>query len=126
MQPDNRQDCDLDLSRAAYEQIKLIMENDYTMQDNFFRLKIGGKGCDGFTYELGFTEKDGEDLELKYEDLIILIDPFTFHYCKEGYIDFLLNPKTNEDGFIFVNKNEDKYHGKFFKDEEMVPDPLGK
>lgn len=126
MQPNNRQDCDLDLSRAAYEQIKLIMENDYTMQDNFFRLKIGGKGCDGFTYELGFTEKDDEDLELKYEDLIILIDPFTFHYCKEGYIDFLLNPKTNEDGFIFVNKNEDKYHGKFFKDEEMVPDHLGK
>ncbi|MCO4755071.1 MAG: hypothetical protein KC478_11360, partial [Bacteriovoracaceae bacterium] len=51
----------------------------------------------------------------------IILDPFTAHYCKEGSLDFLLNPKSNEDGFVFINFNEEKYHGKFFKDESMAP-----
>lgn len=117
----NRQDCEIDVSNAALSQIKLIQENDYTVQGKVFRLKIGGKGCDGFTYELGFSDQLSDDIILDFETVSIIIDPFAFHYCKDGYIDFLLNPKTNEDGFVFVNKNEDKYHGKFFKDDSMTP-----
>lgn len=124
MHPTNRKDCEIDLSNAAYKQIKLMLENDFTLNDHFFRLKIGGKGCDGFTYDTGFSIKHDDDIEVIYDDITILIDPFTMHYCKQGYLDFLLNPKNNEDGFIFVNNNEDKYHGKFFKDESMAPTHL--
>lgn len=121
MHPTNRKDCEIDLSHAAYKQIKLMQDNDFTLNGLHFRLKIGGKGCDGFTYDTGFSQKHDDDIELKYEDIIVLIDPFTLHYCQNGYLDFLLNPKNNEDGFIFVNHNEDQYHGKFFKDESMTP-----
>ena len=121
MLPDNRNDFDLRLSRAAYNQIKLIQENDFTLKGMKFRLKIGGKGCDGFTYETGFSHPQEGDVQLVFEGLEVLLDPFTAHYSKKGSLDFLLNPKNNEDGFVFVNDNEEKYHGKFFKDESLAP-----
>ena len=125
MIPDNRQDFNLQLSRAAYNQIRLIKENDHTLSGLEFRLKIGGKGCDGFTYETGFSEPFADDIVLEFEGLKVLLDPFTAHYCREGSLDFLLNPKTNEDGFVFVNFNEEQYHGKFFKDPSMAPPETG-
>lgn len=121
MLPDNRKDFNIQLSQAALNQIKLIKENDFTLEGMFFRLKIGGKGCDGFTYDTGFSERLEDDIALKFDDIEIIIDPFTAHYCKEGSLDFLLNPSSNEDGFVFMNFNEGDYHGKFFKDESMVP-----
>lgn len=115
----------INLSDAALRQIKLIEENDYTLQGKSFRLKIGGKGCDGFTYEMGFDDSKEDDLCLiypsQYGEIKLILDPFTSHYCKEGHLDFLFNAKTNEDGFIFINDNEANYVGKFFKDESMLP-----
>ncbi|MBC74444.1 MAG: hypothetical protein CME64_00355 [Halobacteriovoraceae bacterium] len=121
MTPTNRNDFNIQVSKAALEQIKLIKENDYTLNDEKFRLKIGGKGCDGFTYDTGFSTPLEDDVELEFGEVKVILDPFTAHYCKEGSLDFLLNPKTNEDGFVFINFNEEKYHGKFFKDESMAP-----
>jgi len=121
MLPNNRKDFNIQLSQAALKQIKLVKENDFTLEGDDFRLIIGGKGCDGFTYEKGFFNRLEDDITLTYEGLDIIIDPFTAHYCKEGSLDFLLNPSSNEDGFVFVNFNEKNYHGKFFKDESMAP-----
>lgn len=116
----------INLSDAALRQIKLIEENDFTLEGKTFRLKIGGKGCDGFTYEMGFDLKTSDDQVLSYSsnygEVSLLVDSFTAHYCKEGHLDFLFNPKTLEDGFVFINNNEDKYVGKFFKDESMLPE----
>lgn len=121
MHTDARKELDIQISRAAYEQIKLIMAHDYTLEGLFFRLKIGGKGCDGFTYETGFSEKQDDDILYNHQDLTILLDPFTAHYAAQGHLDYLLNTQTHEDGFIFVNANEDKHQGKFFKD---APPPI--
>lgn len=121
MLPDNRQDFNIQVSQAAWDQIKLIQDNDFTLAANTFRIKIGGKGCDGFTYETGFSSPLHDDIVLSFQGLEIILDPFTAHYCKEGSLDFLLNPRSNEDGFVFINFNEQNYHGKFFKDESMAP-----
>lgn len=124
MLPSNN-DYKINLTQAAFKQIALISENDYTLTDLFFRLKIGGKGCDGFTYETGFSALLETDISLKFslenKVLTLILDPFTAYYCKEGQLDFLLNPKNNQDGFVFINDNEHKYAGKFFKDESLVP-----
>ena len=53
--------------------------------------------------------------------LDLLIDKFTYFYSKEGLIDYVLDPKINQDGFVFTNKNENIYSGKFFKEETLVP-----
>ena len=75
----------INLSDAALRQIKLIEENDYTIEGKFFRLKVGGKGCDGFTYEMGFDEVKVDDHILPYNTshgrLEIILDPFTAFYC---------------------------------------------
>lgn len=116
----------VELTEAAFEQIQLIKSNDFTIEDHFFRLKIGGKGCDGFTYDTGFSVKDSDDhlitfINEKKIKLTLLIDKFTYFYSKEGLIDYVLDPNINQDGFIFNNKNENIYSGKFFKEETLVP-----
>jgi Fe-S cluster assembly iron-binding protein IscA len=116
----------VELTEAAFAQIKLIKENDFTLEDHNFRIKIGGKGCDGFTYDTGFSTSDEEDKVISFKNkdnskLNLLVDKFTYFYCKEGLIDYVLDPKINQDGFIFTNKNENIYSGKFFKEETLVP-----
>jgi len=114
-----------ELTDSAFMQIKLIAENDYTLSGHVFRLKIGGKGCDGFTYDTGFSKPVDDDVILNFKNkdqsLDILVDSFTAFYCKEGVLDYFFIPHENEDGFFFTNKNEHLHHGKFFKDGDYVP-----
>ncbi len=125
MYPINNDDIKIDLTDSAFSQIKLIQSNDFTLEDHTFRLKIGGKGCDGFTYETGFSKPVSDDLLLSFtnkdQKLDILLDAFSAFYCKEGILDYYFIPHENEDGFFFTNRNEHKHHGKFFKDGENVP-----
>jgi iron-sulfur cluster assembly accessory protein len=112
----------IDLTGSAREQIKLIQENDYTIAEKVFRLVIGGKGCDGFTYEMGFSEVLPDDIPLHFgTEVTLYVDPFTAFYCKEGTLDFVILPDQNQEGFTFTNKNEHLYHGKFFKGDNLVP-----
>lgn len=121
MLPQNVKEYKIDISNAAASQIELMIENDFTLQDHIFRVKIGGKGCDGFEYHTGFSLPHEDDIILEYAKFKLHIDPFTAYYSKEASLDYLLNPNNNEDGFIFINYNEQNYEGKFFKDEAMVP-----
>lgn len=121
------QDINLLVSDSAVRQIKLMQENDYTLEGLSFRIKIGGKGCGGFTYEAGFSEAAPDDLliELSYPliqyTLIVLMDPFTAFYTQSASLDYLLDPTSNEEGFIVKNAAEGQHRGKFFKDESKLP-----
>ncbi len=126
MRATNDKDFKVDLTEAAFRQINLIKENDFTLAELSFRIKIGGKGCDGFTYDTGFSEPVKDDKLIQFvnenkQKVTIIVDPFTYYYCKEGLIDYVLDPKMNQDGFVFTNKNENMYSGKFFKEETLVP-----
>jgi Fe-S cluster assembly iron-binding protein IscA len=122
MLPQNSSEYKIDISNAASTQIKLILENDFTLAGHDFRIKIGGKGCDGFDYDTGFSKRLDDDIVLEYPEHCIIVDPFMAFYSKNGSLDYLLNPNNNEDGFIFINYNEKNYSGKFFKDETMTPE----
>jgi len=111
----------LELTPRALEQIRLLKLNDYTLSEMDFRIKIGGKGCGGFTYETGFSERLPDDIVVSFEDCVILIDPFTAFYTQEAKIDFQLDLEHNLDGFIVDNMAGQKYAGKFFKNPELVP-----
>jgi iron-sulfur cluster insertion protein len=112
---------------SAIRQIQLIQLNDYTLEGLLFRIKIGGKGCGGFTYDTGFSEIHEEDTiitqsyPLIHFDLKILMDPFTAFYTQEATLDYLLDPQTNEEGFVILNASEGQHKGKFFKDESKLP-----
>ncbi len=121
------EDIQLLVSDSAVRQIQLIKAHDYTLAGKEFRIKIGGKGCDGFTYECGFTDIHPEDLMLKTEfpgigfTLLILMDQFTAYYTQSASLDYLLNPELNEEGFVVVNASQNEHRGKFFKDPSKLP-----
>lgn len=112
---------------SAVRQIQLMQDHDYTLEGLHFRIKIGGKGCEGFTYDTGFSELHPDDLVIIQEyplinfTLKVLIDPFTAYYTQEATLDYLLDISNNEEGFILTNAADGQHRGKFFKDEEKLP-----
>lgn len=115
------------ITDSAVHQIKLMEENDYTLKGLSFRIKIGGKGCGGFTYSTGFSELHSDDLVLKQEyplinySLKVIMDPFTAFYTQELTLDYMLDLANNEEGFIVNNAADGAHKGKFFKDESLLP-----
>jgi iron-sulfur cluster insertion protein len=112
---------ELTLSPEAARQIQLIQQHDYTLKGLSFRVKIGGKGCGGFTYELGFSAPLPNDVILETAGVRILMDPFTAFYTRLARLDHRVEPETNEEGFVVENADESLYAGKFFKDTSLVP-----
>src|SRR6476660_9505537 len=102
-------DIQLLITDSAVRQIQLMQENDYTLEGLSFRIKIGGKGCGGFTYDTGFSERHADDLLItkKYPlinaELTILMDPFTAFYTQKATLDYLLDTTSNEEGFVVEN-----------------------
>jgi iron-sulfur cluster insertion protein len=112
---------------SAVRQIQLMQENDYTLEGLQFRIKIGGKGCEGFTYDTGFSELHPDDLVIIQSyplinfELTVLMDPFTAYYTQELTLDYMLDMNNNEEGFIVNNAADGQHRGKFFKDESLLP-----
>jgi Fe-S cluster assembly iron-binding protein IscA len=120
-------DLDLTITDSAIRQIQLMELNDYTLEGLTFRIKIGGKGCGGFTYDTGFSEKHADDIVIeRHFPLInyhmkILIDPFSAFYTQAFTLDYMLDTGNNEEGFIVTNAADGAHKGKFFKDESKLP-----
>jgi len=115
----------IEITENAIRQICLIRENDYTLDNQVFRLKIDGKGCQGFDYAIGFADQHVDDLVLNVQkpdhQASLHLDPFTAYYCSEGTIDYIQDFEHDTEGFHFENKNEKQYRGKFFKNESKTP-----
>jgi len=112
------------LTEMAALQIKLLLENQYQSPTQYFRIKIQGKGCDGFTYAAGLTPQDPDDFEVtpSQKDLTILMDPFTAFYSKELSLDYFQDFESDLEGFLVTNLNQKEYQGKFWtKDPSKIP-----
>lgn len=120
-------DLKLFVTDSAIRQIQLMQENDYTLEGLSFRIKIGGKGCGGFTYDTGFSERHPDDLIITKNitlinfELAVLMDPFTAFYTQDATLDYMLDIDSNEEGFILTNASDGEHKGKFFKDESKLP-----
>lgn len=126
MEEITNKDINIAIDPKAVDQLILMKKHDYTLEDKVFRIKIGGKGCDGFTYELGFSLADDEDLVISLApDLNLHMDPFSAYFCRKGSINYHFDP-TGDEGLTFENDLQEEFHGKFFKDESTVPKFLKK
>ncbi|HXH30599.1 MAG TPA: hypothetical protein VNJ01_07285 [Bacteriovoracaceae bacterium] len=120
-------DLNILITDSAVRQIQLMQDHDYTLGGLSFRIKIGGKGCGGFTYDTGFSEGHPDDLIVKQTfpliglELTILIDPFTAFYTQSFTLDYLLDLGNNEEGFVVINAQDGQHKGKFFKDTSKLP-----
>lgn len=131
---------EITLSDQAWTQLILLMENDLTLKGKYFRLLISGKGCDGFSYSVGFTDWHHDDFrvqlntplavqeQMKFESQIkeveILMDPFTAFYLQICKVDYIQDFENNNEGFTVTNLNQSEYTGKFWKKEEEKVPPL--
>ncbi len=119
----------IEFTARALQEIQLIIENDFTLRGRYFRILISGKGCDGFNYSTGFTEYHEDDFLIKIKnnihmDLQIIIDPFAAFYLQKTRIDFIQNFKNNTEGFTVINKNQNEFSGKFWKEFSEKTPPL--
>ncbi len=111
----------------AHSQLKLILENDFTLAGKYFRLGISGKGCDGFTYSVMFTDLNAEDFVVKIynhkeDDLEVILDPFAAFYLTEATVDFIQDFEQDAEGFVITNHHQKNFQGKFFnKDGAKLP-----
>lgn len=113
-------------SAMALSQYKLIVENDFTLKGKYLRVLISGKGCDGFTYSVGFTDWNHDDLKVPVRDhqgqllnetIEVLMDPFTAFYLQQVSIDYLQDFANNNEGFTVTNLNQKEFAGKFWRQE---------
>jgi len=106
------------ISSSAIDQILLMKDHDFTLQNQSLRIVIKAKGCNGFTYSIQFSIAQPEDIRVLIQDnLEILLDPFTAQFVRVGTLDFI---QTHlEEGFQFINEHENLFHGKFFKDLKL-------
>jgi len=119
----------IQLTKAALEQLTLIFENDFTLEGKVLRLQISGKGCDGFEYSVGFTEKREKDFLIKMDQVspsfLVALDSFAAFYLQEATVDFFQDFENDLEGFLIHNHNQKKYSGKFWRENpELVPPTL--
>lgn len=126
------------ITASAQWQIALMIQNEFNQEKYGLRMSIDGKGCDGFSYAIGFTEikKNGEhpdliftqeisDINGKPYQLKVIMDPFAAHYLQIVTVDYQFNPETEEEGFIVSNHSQKKFHGKFWrKNPDLAPKNL--
>jgi iron-sulfur cluster assembly protein len=68
------------------------------------RVAIQGGGCSGFQYGLGFDSGPADgDLELTFDEVRVVVDPYSAPYLRGATIDFLNG--LQESGFKIDNPN---------------------
>ena len=114
----------INFSETALLQLKLMLENDFTIADKYFRVQITGKECDGFTYSTGFSTLHEDDFILEISDIKIIIDPFSAHYMKNTNIDYHQDFERDEEGFVITVNDQKDFAGKFWRDAPDKVPPL--
>jgi iron-sulfur cluster insertion protein len=109
-------------------QLKLIIDNDFTLAGKYFRIVVSGKGCEGFTYAAGFTDLHDEDFQVRIanseDEIFVLVDPFAAFYLQEASVDFVQDFDIDAEGFIIVNHAQGEYKGKFWRANPSKTPPV--
>lgn len=115
-------------TERALNQLKLIIENDFTLAGKYFRVVVSGKGCEGFTYAAGFTDLNEDDFQVRIantdEEIFIVIDPFAAFYLQEASVDFIQDFEQDAEGFVIVNHSQSEFKGKFWKQAPEKTPPV--
>lgn len=116
-------------TERAFLQLKLILENDFTLAGKYFRIGVSGKGCDGFTYSVMFTDLNPDDFMVKIynhkeDDIHVILDPFAAFYLSESTVDFIQDFEQDAEGFVVTNHQQKNFQGKFFNKAGASLPPL--
>ena len=99
----------IDVTPAAVEAIKNAISQEGEDGDGL-RVSVVGGGCSGYQYGLEFEkEMRVGDLELKYDEVSIYLDPVSAGMLRGTTIDFVSG--LNGTGFKFINPNANRTCG---------------
>lgn len=117
-------------TERALSQLKLIIENDFTLAGKYFRIVVSGKGCEGFTYAAGFTDLNEDDFQVRIantdEEIYIIVDSFAAFYLQEASVDFVQDFEQDAEGFVIVNhaQAQGAFKGKFWRSAPEKAPPV--
>ena len=112
----------------ALEQLKLIINNDFTLAGKYFRVVVSGKGCEGFTYAAGFTDLQQDDFQVRIantnDEIYVVIDPFAAFYLQEASVDFIQDFNQDAEGVVITNHSQGEFKGKFWRQNPEKTPPV--
>jgi iron-sulfur cluster assembly protein len=91
------------LTEGAISQLKKIMTEQNVGNNHGLRVGVKGGGCSGFTYVLGFDEKEETDEEYMINSMRVFLNRAHAIYLLGIEIDFLDGLQNR--GFTFNNPN---------------------
>ena len=94
----------IEVTDAAAERIRMLLEKDGKLASHFLRLKVVGGGCSGLRYELAFDDRQREtDSVIETHGVKIAVDEKSALYLMGTTLDFV--DTLNETGFKMGNPN---------------------
>jgi iron-sulfur cluster assembly protein len=90
-------------TESAIKQLLLIQEQEEISADHGLRVGVKGGGCSGFSYVLGFDQKNEKDEVYEIDGLTVLMEKAHAIYLIGMQIDWL--DGLNNRGFSFANPN---------------------
>lgn len=95
---------DINISDRAASEVKRIMAENNIPNTYGLRMGVKGGGCSGFTYVLGFDEKErNDDLTFESNGVKVFVDQNSIRFLKGVVLDF--QDGLSGRGFTFVNPN---------------------
>ena len=89
---------------AASERIKALLERDAKLESHALRLKVVGGGCSGLRYELAFDDRVTDaDTTIESGEVRVVVDDKSALYLVGTTLDFV--DSLNESGFKLENPN---------------------
>jgi iron-sulfur cluster assembly accessory protein len=94
----------VEVTDAARDRIRDLLEKDGKLATHGLRLKVVGGGCSGLRYELAFDDRVGDaDTTLTAGDVRVIVDEKSALYLVGTTLDFV--DTLQESGFKMHNPN---------------------
>ncbi|MGB3546415.1 MAG: iron-sulfur cluster assembly accessory protein [Saprospiraceae bacterium] len=102
-QPKKTATTPISLTDTAVEQLHRIRTEKQIPADLYLRIGAKGGGCAGFTYELGFDERQDGDQQFEVKGIQVVMQKGQALYLLGMEVDW--HTGLNNRGFIFNNPN---------------------
>jgi iron-sulfur cluster assembly protein len=94
----------LELTPAAQDRVKALLDRDGKLDTHALRLKVVGGGCSGLQYQLGFDDRIGDaDNEIEAGPVRVVVDDKSAVYVAGTTVDYV--DTLQESGFKIRNPN---------------------
>ena len=93
----------ISVTENAVHHIRELLRQEEAGAGKFLRVYVEGGGCSSMKYGLVFDERRGDDLELEFYGLTVLVDPFSANYLQGARIDYV--DALNDSGLKIYNPN---------------------